>query len=121
VVERWVAELAREEALAPELAYRVDLCLTEVVSNVVRHGLAQQGGEPVRVSAWREGVELRVAVVDDGRPFDPLAHPLPPAAQRLEDVGPQGFGLSIVLCLADHLVYTRREGVNQLVLGFRPR
>jgi len=60
-------------------------------------------------------------VVDDGRPFDPLAHPLPPAPQRLEDVGPQGFGLPIVRKLADHLAYSRHEGGNQLVLGFRPR
>ena len=116
-----MADLARSEALDDDVAYRLDLCLAEVVSNIVRHGLAAGGGEPVRVSAEREGADFRVVVVDDGRPFDLLAHPLPPAPPQLEDLEPGGFGIPIVRGLADHLESSRRDGHNRLVLGFRPR
>ena len=47
-LEHWVARLGAQFLLAPALAHHIDLCLTELVSNVIRYGYPD--GKPGTVS-----------------------------------------------------------------------
>jgi hypothetical protein len=67
----WVADIAREEALSPRLAFRVDLCLEEALANVVAYAFPGGGSHDVVVRCETDADSVMLEVEDDGRAFDP--------------------------------------------------
>ena len=63
----------------------------------------------------REGETLVVAVVDDGKPFDPTQAPEVEAALDERYLG--GLGLLLVNRMMDGVEYRRRAGCNVVVLS----
>ena len=115
------SELIRLEAFAE--AFARDRCLADeerarlLVINVVAHGYKGEfEAESVAVALdWRRG-RLTINFVDNGPPFDPLAHSAPdldaPAEQR--PIG--GLGIAIVRALVDRARYCRQGHHNHLHL-----
>ena len=97
-----------------------ELCMDELVTNVVRHAWtdADSGPRFVTVRIDRVGAEVEITVEDAGRPFDPKAEPLAPIAQSLEDALPGGRGLLLVRSIASRLTYQRSQGVNRTTIAF---
>ena len=92
----WLSALARGAVGAPRIS-DLELVLTEVVTNAIRHG---EPGGAVRVAATPKAAFLCVQVTDDGPGLVPN-----PGAMASEEHG--GFGLFIVERL------TRRWGVTR--------
>src|ERR1700752_166387 len=65
--------------LAPSRLADAELCLDELVTNLVRYAWADEGraAHTVTVAVERAGSEVEITVQDDGRAFDPTAAPLP--------------------------------------------
>ena len=70
----WLERLAAQYAIPDGAQFAMDVCLEEVLSNVIRHGYAGQPDRPILVqfSSPREGYFVFV-VDDEAPPFDPLA------------------------------------------------
>jgi anti-sigma regulatory factor (Ser/Thr protein kinase) len=85
--------------LAPDLALRASLLVSELVTNSVRHGRLHES-ETVRLRAHRRPRAVRVEVEDAGPGFDPEKQQPPDLAS---DRGPPlgGYGLQLVEDLAD--------------------
>lgn len=117
---RWIAELIEAHHLPPRLASHVDLCLTEIVTNVVIHGYAQTTAptDAVMVSFARESAQVVCQIEDRGVAFDPVAHVLPQLPTSLDDAQIGGSGLRLVRQFADQLDYHRESGVNHLTVVF---
>ena len=82
---------ARLGLAAPDL-YRLDLCVTELVANIASYGYDHRDGLiDLRVEASSDDDNVRLEIVDRGRPFDPLAAE-PPAASTDDDVRIGGLG-----------------------------
>jgi anti-sigma regulatory factor (Ser/Thr protein kinase) len=96
-----------EGGLAPELGRDLELLLSEIVTNAVRHGDAGPG-IPVDVRIVADDDHASVCVRDNGRGFQPLAHPEPHFDRR-----PGGFGLFLL----DRL--STRWGVERDLAGTR--
>jgi anti-sigma regulatory factor (Ser/Thr protein kinase) len=113
----WVHEVCADAAIDHDLALDLELCLHEVVANVILHGCDHPGGSPISVSltASRDGV--RATVEDFGRAFDPRQVPERPVPATLEDLTPGGRGVEILRRLARDLDY-RRDG-DRNILTFR--
>lgn len=96
--------------LGPRVQTRAGVVTEEIVLNAFRHG----GAIRVSVSAQASeaGCELRFA--DDGVPFDPVASPDAPRAQRLEQEIDGGRGLLLLRRFASALAYERSDGENRL-------
>ena len=116
-LEAFAEAFARDRGLADEEQARLLVILEELFTNVVTHGY---GGEIEACSVavaldWRRG-RLTINFVDDGPPFDPLAHSAPdldaPAEQR--PIG--GLGIAIVRALVDRARYCRQDHRNHLYL-----
>ena len=116
-LEAFAEAFARDRGLADEEQARLLVILEELFTNVVTHGY---GGEIEACSVavaldWRRG-RLTINFVDDGPPFDPLAHSVPdldaPAEQR--PIG--GLGIAIVRALVDQARYRRQGHRNHLHL-----
>jgi serine/threonine-protein kinase RsbW len=110
-------DFARQTQLSAGDRGRVLIILDELFSNIVRHGYDANGpsGTIEIVLALEDG-KLRIELIDDGRPFDPLSAAPPnldlPPAQR--PVG--GLGIHIIRNLVDEAHYARKGGHNYLTL-----
>jgi serine/threonine-protein kinase RsbW len=113
----WVQAQASEFSMTERQLYAIQLCLEEVVANLVMH--AQPGAGPgVAVTVRIEAEPLRVTVEDDAIPFDPSD--VVPAAlpTSLEEVRPGGLGLALVQGFSAWRDYVREAGRNRLIMGF---
>jgi anti-sigma regulatory factor (Ser/Thr protein kinase) len=114
-----VERFAAEQGLSRDDLGNVNLVLDEIVSNVIRHGLAVESEGHVDVSLSVSDHELTIEVTDNGIAFDPLAAPPPnldlPIAER--PIG--GLGIHIVKVLSDTIAYRRERGRNHLRLTMR--
>jgi serine/threonine-protein kinase RsbW len=113
----WVAEQAEELGLAGRQRYAIELCLEEVVANLVLHG-RPSGCSPIAITVRLEAAPLRLTVEDDAVPFDPTAPVALPKPQTLAEASPGGLGLGLVQSFSAWRDYAREEGRNRLTLGF---
>lgn len=93
------------EAFGPRAANRLEVVFEELIANAVRHGFSGgREGSILVVVGPRPGV-VRLAVEDDGRPFDPLTAPEPPPFESLETARIGGLGLQVVKRFAASMDY----------------
>jgi serine/threonine-protein kinase RsbW len=85
----------------------------EVISNVVRHGGAQQ----IEVSLARQADAIVLTFDDDGEPFDPLQRPAPVLPTSIEEAPLGGLGLLLLRKASTQLRYERTAGqTNRLIV-----
>jgi serine/threonine-protein kinase RsbW len=118
----WVERLAAAWAIPAEKLFAMNLCLEEVLSNIVRHGYRSAPNQSMTVEFERNGDrEFRFIVEDSAphfRPFDP-AVPLEDAAPAaLEDLVPGGNGIPLLRRFADSVEWEPLEKGNRVKIGF---
>jgi len=104
--------------LSDDVVFRLTVSLDEVVTNIVRHGFADEGGHEILLSvAVRDGLVTAV-VSDDAPAFD--LRTIPPAdvdaPLDLRPIG--GLGVHLVRSLTHELDYRRDADRNILTLTF---
>lgn len=93
-----------------ELAYHLNLCLTEALTNAIRHGNKSDPEKYVHITISASDDDLLIKVYDQGPGFDigtrrkVSAHPCDES----------GRGVSIILKLMDDVRCVREKGVNVL-------
>jgi anti-sigma regulatory factor (Ser/Thr protein kinase) len=112
----WFRGFARENGVARARTLDFELCLNELVTNIIHYAYADRGRHEIRVALEWNGDELRATVEDDGWPFDPLEKEPPAIPSSLEDAGVGGWGISIIRALADDLSYERHDGRNRFTI-----
>ena len=97
----------------PVEAYKVNLCLDELLTNTIRHGFRDESGHEVVLRLVRDEAGLEVYIEDDAPPFDPFAEaPRPDLDASLDDRAPGGLGVHFVRTLMDAFSYRREAGRN---------
>jgi serine/threonine-protein kinase RsbW len=119
IATTWLLENGPPAGLTGDCLARAEICLDELVSNVVRHG--GHGARPVTLtlSLSRERQDLLLTVEDDGHAFDPRLVPAPAFAHSIEEAEAGGRGVFLVRSFADDLRYARRAGRNHVTVVFR--
>jgi anti-sigma regulatory factor (Ser/Thr protein kinase) len=115
-ISRLIEAFGEAHALSPELVFKVNLALDEIITNIVLHGYDDRDSHDIRIALDLRGESLTVTVEDDGRAFDPLsvAPPDLDLDAGTRDVG--GLGLHIVRSIMDGVEYRRDGGLNRLVM-----
>ena len=116
---RWQKEIATEFGLLHDDAYRVDLCVEELVTNIVNHTVPQCAEAPVELRAEIDDDILRLTFIDPCLPFDPFARPAPAKVESIEDADVGGMGIHLVRQFSDEHRYECRDGVNTVELVFK--
>ena len=99
-----VRRLSRDDDLLRDIR----LCVSEAVTNVVRHAYDQRGGEAVEVTVQHDRDEVTVVVRDHGRGL---------TAGRPSDTG--GYGLEIIDELTTrHVIRTTPGDGTELAMVF---
>lgn len=120
-LSEWFRGFARDTGVAPARALDFELCLNELVTNVIHYAYADRVDHEIRILLERKGEELRATVEDDGRPFNPLEKEPPAIPASLGDAGVGGWGIPIVRAFSDDLSYERRNGRNRFTIISRER
>jgi anti-sigma regulatory factor (Ser/Thr protein kinase) len=97
----------------------IDVALDEILTNAVNYGFEDGNAHEILLSLSIESGMLTIEVQDDGRPFDPLAIPVPDLDADLETRQIGGLGMHFVRTLLDTVSYSRRNGWNVLTLEKR--
>ena len=121
-----MAELARlseaasalldEHRVTAKPAYTTQLVLEELITNVIRHG--RDGGETrcIKVEVEIDPGAVRIDVVDDAPPFNPLEAPAVDAAASLDERRVGGLGIHLVRTMADEVNYQRVDDRNHVTV-----
>jgi anti-sigma regulatory factor (Ser/Thr protein kinase) len=117
-VAPWVLQLAARYSISAHVAFAMNLCLEESLSNAIRHGYNETSGRYVRVRFSRPGENVFELTVEDDAPhFNPLQlAALPTIAEDPTRVG--GQGIRLMRSFADSIDYTATPAGNQLRLRF---
>jgi len=115
-LSEFLAAFFAQTSLPADLLGDFELALEEVFANAVMHGHPEGGVHEISISIALEDAVVRLAVEDDGIPFNPLEAPLVDLDLPLEKRGIGGLGIHLVKGVMDDLEYTRLEGRNRLVM-----
>jgi len=118
-IERLTQEVGlwcRDQALSEDIEFVIDLVLDELVSNVIRHGLKDNGEHFIEVNLHCDRRDLTLEVEDDGVPFNPLDAPIPDITLPIEERRVGGLGIHLVRQFMDTLAYERRGERNYLLM-----
>jgi len=115
----WIDSLADAYAIDENVKFAINLCLEEVVSNVIRHGYLNQEGQFLTVdcSSPRPG-QFVFTVEDEASPFNPLELATLPSIGQQDDGQIGGQGIRLLRGFSDSLEYEAKSGGNRLHIGF---
>jgi anti-sigma regulatory factor (Ser/Thr protein kinase) len=115
---RWIVASCDAARLSGKTAFAVQLCLEEVVANILEHGKGPARASTIGVALERSDSEVALEIEDDGGPFDPnqVASSLP--AQTLEASSVGGRGIHLIRQFSSRMDYLRAGRLNQLRLTF---
>lgn len=115
----WLEMLASRYRIPERTRFEMDLCLEEVLSNVIRHGYAGAPDHTILVIYGNPRIDTFTLVVEDEAPlFNPLLvqdKSMPPS---LEDVSQGGQGIHLVRQFADAVKYEPTPTGNRLIISF---
>ncbi len=117
-VAAWVHDWAEGQHLPERVAHNLDLCSTEVVTNIMTHA-ASDGAQSILLRLGWQGDEVALEVVDEGQEFDLRQVPEPARATSLRDARIGGWGIPMVRHFSDGVRYRHEDGRNRLTLFFR--
>jgi anti-sigma regulatory factor (Ser/Thr protein kinase) len=97
----------------------MNLCLEEIVSNIIRHGYCGNPDHVVVVRYVQAPDKSSVLIVDDEAPhFNPLTIEEKPVEETLDGTRTGGLGIRLVRGFATTLEYEPRPSGNRLTISF---
>lgn len=115
----WIETAAGHLSLTDRGKFRLQMVLTEAVTNIIQHGSEADENEEISVVLDRDGDDIRIEVRDGGRPFDPLKQPQVVFPRTLDDASQGGLGIHLIRSYSDECGYRREGGENILTLIIR--
>ena len=111
-----IEALAKREGWQPDLSYRVNLALEELVINIMDYGF-EGGDHEIEITLISEDDTLTIQIVDGGSAFDPLNDaPVPDVNAPIDDRPIGGLGVYLVRNMMDDMQYRREGDRNYLTL-----
>src|SRR5262249_44349266 len=117
--------IATELDFADSKAFAMQVCLEELMSNIVRHGTSRSGSKPTQVAALLISIKIdafvdrTVMTVDDNRrPFDVAQAPANSIDRPLDQLQPGGLGIQLIKSFASNLSYSHTAKGNRVILEF---
>ncbi len=112
-----IRALCEHFRLPRDLAYQIELCVVEILNNVIEYGYGMQKGNPIEVRCRFEQSSVRIAVVDQARPMESFEIPqVDYNPHDVENLPERGFGLFLVHEIMDEVTYETQRKNNRVVM-----
>lgn len=116
-IEPGIDDISQAEDWAPVLEFNIKLLLDELCTNVINYAHSDDLIHDITIEIESDDELVKVEIVDDGRPFNPLIDaPEPDTDSDLEDRRIGGLGIYFVKTIADEAHYRREDGKNHVTL-----
>ncbi|MBC7608215.1 MAG: SpoIIE family protein phosphatase [Polaromonas sp.] len=100
----------------PDLAFAANLCLEELITNIITHGLHGATDRIIQIRLSMSDEWLEIVLKDDAPPFDPFKEvPDPDFDMALEDRPIGGLGVHLVKTLMDD-AHAHYDGSGNLIV-----
>jgi anti-sigma regulatory factor (Ser/Thr protein kinase) len=95
----------------------INLVLEEIITNIVFYAYDDEKEHIIVIKFWKEGSNINIKIVDDGKEFNILKVPEPDTKNiSLEEKDIGGLGINFVRKLMDKVEYQRKNKKNILIL-----
>ncbi|MDY0091073.1 MAG: ATP-binding protein [Candidatus Vecturithrix sp.] len=111
-----VGTFARQLGATEEKLGQIELILEELLVNIVNYAYPHGTGTIEIRYRYSQNTQLRLEIIDQGIPFDPLAIPDVDTQMPLEDRPIGGLGIFLIRNIANNLDYRRQNGKNILTV-----
>ena len=127
---RWIESIAAELDLPARQLFDIQVCLEELMSNIVRYGGVHASStsylpqtDPVNgflISITVNALADRIILIveDNGRPFNVAQASAKFIDRPLEEVRPGGLGIHLIKSFTNNLEYRRTEKGNRITIEF---
>lgn len=111
-----IEQFGEVQALPMRVIFDMNLVLEEIITNIISYGYDDELEHSIMVElSWDNGL-LALTVIDDAKPFDPLANAAPDLLLPLEEREAGGLGIFFVKEKMDEVTYTWEQGHNILAM-----
>ncbi len=110
------AEFASEKGIPGTTMQKVQIVFEDLLANIIFYAYDDEAEHEIEISMNSNGEQLKITVVDDGLPFNPLEAEKPDTSLNLKDREIGGLGIHLVLNLMEEVTYERREEQNVITL-----
>jgi serine/threonine-protein kinase RsbW len=119
LVYSWIERLALKYAIPQNTQFAMNLCLEEVLSNIIRHGYSGVSNYSITVHfESQKGGSFTLTVEDQSPPFSPVDAPELPPIDLHDQVQIGGQGIRLLRAFANTLEYRTTPAGNRLIIGF---
>jgi serine/threonine-protein kinase RsbW len=125
---KWVESIAVSAELPPAQEFAMQVCLEEIMSNVVRHGKchsdssrpSRSGRDYLTIAIAIDAYEDRItmSVEDNGRPFNLGKAVAKKIDEPLEQLQPGGLGIHLIKSFSSTMEYQLTEQGNRITVEF---
>jgi anti-sigma regulatory factor (Ser/Thr protein kinase) len=119
ILREAVQDFSEQNQLTPDIVFVLDLCMEELITNVIKYGYEQPSQRQIQIDLSLEQGLLVLEIVDDGKPFDPTRIPEPDLDVPLEQRQIGGLGIHLVRNYVDSMEYKRQGDQNITTLKKR--
>lgn len=116
VLNTRLEQLGQNWNLSPDLISNLNLVLEEIFTNIIYYGYDDSAVHPVELNITLKGEVIKIEIIDDAKPFNPLERLNPDLDQSLESRQVGGLGIFLVKQIMDEADYLRQNGKNILTL-----
>lgn len=115
----WLKNLASRDRIPERTRFGMDLCLEEVLSNIIRHGYGGAPNHTILVIYGNPQSDTFTLVVEDEAPlFNPLSVRDKATHRSHEEISQGGRGIQLLRQFADKVDYEPTLVGNRLTVSF---
>lgn len=115
----WLNLLASQIKVSPRGMFRLELVLTEAVTNIIDNAYEDDREHEIELLLLRHELDVvEIQIRDDGLPFDPQQYAEWVAPHSLQEAKEGGLGIHLIRSYTDSLQYERRNNRNLLTMTF---
>lgn len=120
-IRAYVLAAAEAGGIGKRAAYRLQLAVDELATNIIVHGTSGAAGEEdIRIAAEIDDARLKIVLEDGGPEFNPLAKQDPADLDRpMEERQIGGLGVFLAIRGVDSFEYDRVGDINRNTLVVR--
>ena len=114
-----IEAFAEEEEWPPDLLFRINLVLEELVLNIMDYG-HDDNEHKIEIALTSAADAVTINITDEGHAFDPLTDATEPdTTDPIESRSIGGLGVHLAREMMDEMAYRRENGRNYLTLTSR--